>query len=245
MRGSRVTTAVLGAALLAAPATLTAPTAAQAAPSAMTAPAAAAAWAKPVPKGDVTSRVDVDGDGRGDLTTFRTISRDQETARYRLTVRTSRGKTSSLSFALPDYLDQPASDFWVGATGIDGVRGNEIVLDLIGGVGDATDIRTYAWRNGKLVLVPAAGSSSRFPNWPLMWVDFGRATGFTFSMGKSGIRYVTKHDLKASRSGRTFTGTNTLYRWSGNGWRKLKTTKVSVNRKVASSYTDLNGLTWR
>lgn len=210
-----------------------------------TATTPAASQPKPVPRGDVSSRVDIDGDGRGDVTTFRFVSRDGKNAYYRLSVRTARGKTARLPIVVQDLMDQPASDFWVGATGIDGIRGNEIVLDLVGGIGDATDIRSYAWRNGRLVTLPAAGSSGKRINWQVMWVDFGRAIGYTFSQGRSGIRYVTKHDVKGSASGRTFTGTNTLYRWSGKGWSKLSTKRVSVTRKVASSYTGLNGLIWR
>lgn len=205
----------------------------------------AARWPKPVPSGNVTSRVDVDGDGRPDTTTFRFVSSNGQRASYQLAMRTARGKTASLRILTDDLADQPASDFWIGATGIDGIRGNEIVLDLVGGVGDATDIRTYAWRNGKIVLVPAAGSSARWPDWHQMWVQYNAATGYTFSQDRKGVRYVVKHDVKGSASGRTFTGTKTTYRWLNTGWKALKVERISVSRKVADSFTGLNGLIWR
>lgn len=228
----RLLTTALTACTLAAPLVVAAPTSAH-----------AASEPKPVPAGNVTYRVDVDGDSRPDTVTFRLIARRESTDRFRLTTRTATGRSASLDVRAED-VDQKASDVWVGATGIDGMRGNEIVLNLVT-VGDATDIRSYAWRAGKIVPVAAPGRPARWPDWHLMWVDFGRANGWTFSQGRSGIRYVTYHDLKGSPSGRTFTGTNTLYRWQGTGWRKLSVKRVQVTRKVAASLTDLNGLVWR
>lgn len=100
---------------------------------------------KPVPRGHlVTSRADIDGDGRADTTTFRLVPpRGTSSSLYRLSVCTEKGQRAHLDFRL-GYEMQDASDFWMGMTGIDGRRGNEVVLDLVGGIGDATDIRSYA-----------------------------------------------------------------------------------------------------
>ncbi len=153
-----VASAAVGAA-----ATPAAPTRAAASPAEM--PAVSTSRPKPLPHGNVISRADIDGDGRRDTTTFRFVSTDGAKARYRLSVRTARGATASLIVVTDDYFKQPASDFWVGVTGIDGVRGNEIVLDLVGGVGDAADIRSYGWRNGRLANIRAAGSSGKRVDW--------------------------------------------------------------------------------
>ena len=200
---------------------------------------------KPVPRGNlVTSRADIDGDGRADTTTFRLVPpRGASSSLCRLSVRTATGQRAHLNFRL-GYEMQDASDFWMGMTGIDGHRGNEVVLDLVGGIGDATDIRSYAWRDGRLVLVPAAGSTRRWPNWELMWTDFGAARGYTFSQS-GGTRYVTRHDYRQVKGTNRFAGTDTRYRWSGSGWRKVSTTKVTVSRQVADTRTTLRGLTWR
>ncbi len=203
----------------------------------------AASEPKRVPHGNVTYRVDVDGDFKPDTVTLRLMALGYETDRYRLTMRTAKGRTASIDVRA--QTDVPvASDIWVGATGIDGVHGNEIVLNLLT-VGDASNIRAYAWRGGKIVVVPAAGRPTRWPNWHLMWVQYNQASGWTFSQSRSGIRYVTHHDLKGSSSGRTFTGTNTLYRWQGSGWRKVSVKRVQMSRQAAAALTDLNGLIWR
>ncbi len=194
----------------------------------------------------MTTRADIDGDGRPDVTSFRSIVRAGKRTGYELSVRTATRRTATTRIAIDDLgMDQPASDFWVGVTGIDGRRGNEIVLDLVGGIGDATDVRSYAWRDGHIVLVPAAGSTARWPNWQIGIVEFGHVLGYTFGVGPRGVRQVTKHDLKGSRSGRTFTGTHTLYRWSGDGWRRQSSKTVSVPRKAARAFSGLHGLTWR
>lgn len=240
-RTARLTTAALGAVLVALPGGVVGAAAAVAAQgAAVTRPAAPAA------RGDVTKRIDVDGDGRADTVTLRAVLRGGARAGYDLSVRTATGRTDRLRLPVDDLgIDRPASDFWVGVTGIDGVRGNEVVLDLVGGIGDATDVRSYAWRDGRIVLVPAAGSTARWPNWQIGIVEFGHVVGYTFGVGPRGVRQVTKHDLTASRSGRTFTGTNTLYRWSRDGWRRQSARPVSLPRKAASALSGLHGLTWR
>lgn len=204
---------------------------------------ASSAAPRPIPTGNVRYRADIDGDGRADTVTFRKVTTKRGQDYFRLAVTTARGKSASTTVST-DGFDKPASDYWVGVTGIDGIRGNEVVLDLVGGVGDATAILSYAWRNGRIVLVPAAGSPARWPDWDLMWVDFGQARGWTFSQQRS-VRYVVRHDLKVSSSGRFF-GTNTRYRWAGNGWQKVSSQKVSgLRRGEAAKLTDLNGLIWR
>ncbi len=221
--------------------TTTAPTTAT--PTTAAATTATSTAAKPVPAGNVRHRVDVDGDGRADTVTFRKVTTKRGLDYFRLAVTTARGATASTTVST-DEMGLPASTYWLGATGIDGVRGNEIVLDLVGGVGDATHILSYAWRGGRLAVVAAPDRPARWPDWDLMWADFGEARGWTFSQSGS-TRFVTKHDYKRSSSGR-FYGTDTRYRWASKGWQKVATTKVSGLRKAqADKVADLRGLIWR
>lgn len=202
-----------------------------------------AAIAKPVPEGNVRYRADVDGDGRADTITFTKVTTRRGLDYFRLTVRNARG-TSASTVVSTDSMELPASQYWVGVTGIDGIRGNEIVLDLVGGVGDATDIRSYAWRRARIALVAAPDRPARWPDWDIMWADFGAARGWTFSQSGR-TRFVTKHDYKRSSSGR-FYGTDTRYRWAAKSWQKMSTAKVSGLRKAqADKVADLRGLIWR
>lgn len=208
-------------------------------PSAGAAPAAVSRTTATV----VTHRVDIDGDGRADTVTLRLVS-SRERNGYRLAVRTATGRSSSQVVYADSFPGAPASDLWVGVTGIDGVRGNEIMLDQNAGIGDFPLLLTYTWRKGKLTLLPAPGGSTRFPGWSLVFPPF-RVSGYSFSM-KGSTRYVVHHALNPSPSGRTYSGTNTTYRWTAKGWQRVTTKKSGVvSRATADKMADLRGLIWR
>ena len=214
-------------------------TAAPATPARTTAPAATQA-AK-----TFTHRVDIDGDGRKDTVTLRLVSSRGDVNGYRLAVRTAKGRSSSLPVYVTENMNNPTPrDLWVGATGIDGVRGNEVMLDLGGGVGDFAWIHTYTWRNGKLTPLAAPNSTRTSRSWTVTFPPFP-VSGWTFSM-KGDTRYVVHHQLNASPSGRTYSGTNTTYRWTPKGWKKVSTAKSGVvSRKTADKMSDFRGLIWR
>lgn len=237
MRTRRLATHMLTAALVTLPLTTSSTGTAEAAQQ------TPAASTRIDPQGNVIKGGDIDGDGRWDVTTFTFIRDIGNGARFQLTVKTAQGRTASLPVTVRENLGEPAATRWLGLTGIDGIRGNEIVLNL--GVPEGSDVRTYAWRKGKLVLVPAAGGSGRSVDWPWEHPDFGRAVGFTFSQTKAGAREVVKHDFTASSTGHTFRGTNTRYRWVGSGWSRVSAAKATVSRKVATSYVGMSGLIWR
>lgn len=209
-------------------------------PSAGAAPAAVSRTTATV----VTHRVDIDGDGRKDTVTLRLVSSRGDLNGYRLAVRTAKGRSSSLPVYVDNMNDPTPRDLWVGATGIDGVRGNEVILDLGGGLGDFAWIHTYTWRNGKLTPLAAPNSTRTSRSWPVTFPPFP-VSGWTFSM-KGDTRYVVHHQLNASPSGRTYSGTNTTYRWTPKGWKKVSTAKSGVvSRKTADKMSDFRGLIWR
>lgn len=213
-----------------------------AAPAATAAPVMAPAAT--TASASVTKRVDIDGDGRADTVTLRLVSARGYTNGYRLSVRTAKGRTASLPVYVDNTSDPSAKDVWVGVTGVDGVLGNEVMLDLGGGLGDFGWFHTYTWRNGKLVPLAAPGSSRTSRSWPVTFPPFP-VSGWTFSM-KGSTRYVVHHQLNPSASGRTYSGTNTTYRWTSKGWKKVSTAKSGVvSRATAEKMSDFRGLIWR
>lgn len=81
-------------------------------------------------------------------------------------------------------------------------------------------------------------------SWTVAWPPFA-AQGFTFSTTR-GVRYVVRHDLAGSRSGRAFSGTHTTYRWTGRTWATVATKKSGIlTAKAAQRYSGFHGLVWR
>lgn len=215
-----------------------------AAPSATAAPSAAPA-ATTASK-SLTKRVDIDGDGRNDTVTLQLVSARGDKNGYRLTVRTATRRTSSRVVYVYNLNDATVNDIWVGASGFDGVRGNEILLDLGGGVGDFPNLITYTWRNGKLGVLVSPNGAARYPNWPITVPPFG-VSGYTFSM-KGSTRYVVHHELNPSKSGRgrSYSGIDTTYRWTPKGWKKVSSKRSGVlSAAAASKLGDFRGLIWR
>lgn len=123
--------AVATAAPTSAPATALTAAASPSAHVTRTAPTSGTAKAAPY-----VHKVDVDGDGRRDTVTLSLAGARGDKNLYRLSVWTAarRSAATTVAVAIDNHL--PPKDLWLGAADFDGVRGNEILLDLGGGLGD-------------------------------------------------------------------------------------------------------------
>lgn len=199
---------------------------------------AAAAKTAPVK----TSRADVDGDGRADTTTLTLASTKNGVHRYLLTSRTATGARASLTIPIEDG-GEDINAVWLGLAGVDGARGNEVVVN-ISPVGDGAPLRVYRWDRGRFSSVPAPGAP-RTHKYDWFVSDHPIEThGFTFSTRK-GTRYVVKHDLRSKSWTGPYRGTHTTYRWSKGTWSKVSTKSAGVlKQSVGAKYAGLSGLTW-
>lgn len=219
-----------------------APTPSSAAPT--TTPAARSADRAAAPTGPVKrSRIDIDGDGRADSTTFRKVGFNRGLHRFLLETRTATGRRARMSVTLPDEGTNLTTDYvWVGAAGVDGVRGGEVVLDLWT-VGDFPDVRVYTFRGGRFVNAPAPGS--RRSGW--MVANHGMlVAGYTFSTVR-GTRQVVAHELNGVQYGGPYRGTHTTYRWGRAGWVRVATRPSGLvpDATAQRHYSGLFGLRWR
>ena len=193
------------------------------------------------------SRIDVDGDGRADRTSLTKVATTRDDYTFRLAVRTAAGRSVNLPVKVPNYRDNvTAEEVWVGAAGVDGVRGGELILDLGGGVGDFPAEYVYTWRSGRLVTLRPPGARSGRTPWAIAdhWL---LVQGYTFSM-RRGVRYVVAHDLKNTSPGSTITyqGTHTTYRWARTSWVKVSSKPSGVLPESAhKKYASWHGLVWR
>lgn len=211
--------------------------------SAPTAPDAAGA----PPLKSVTRRVDVDGDGRLDTITVRTIWRRGYDCRFTVTVSPARGAAVTMPVRMPNCENHFGADgLWAGSADVDGQPGSEFMLDFGGYMGDFPWLHTYAVRGGKIVALPAPGSSNRLVSWDVVGPYPFPISGYTFST-RGGVRYVVHHELTPSRSGRTYTGTDTTYRWAGTSWARVSRAPAKpVSRAAAEKNVWLwHGITWR
>lgn len=199
----------------------------------------------------VTSRADIDGDGRPDTTTLSQVPTSRGHHRYVLRITTSGGVSTRIPMTIPFEIDPlPPKSLWVGAAHLDGVRGAELVLDVSPGVGDTPEELVYTWRKGRLVGAPAPnglawGKGSARNEWRIantLWA----ISGYTFAT-KGGVRQVTHHDLKGRMVGEkpVYAGRHTTYRWSAGTWRRVSSRPVrGLSEKAAVPFADWHGLRW-
>lgn len=192
--------------------------------------------------------IDMDGDGRADRTTFTKVRSTRDHHVFRLATRTARGRTASTLVYAPNNIDETgAADVWVGAAGVDGVRGGEIVVDLMGGVGDATHHVVYTMRSGRFTTLRAPGARSGRTAWNVVYFP-GVWAGYRFS-SSGGVRRVTATTVTPMNAYPPYTGytaTRTTYRWTASGWARSGSVRLTrLPEKAASSYAGWNGLIWR
>ena len=164
--------------------------------AATTAPAVASSAHSTV--GPVKStRIDVDGDGRADLTTFRQLPTRDGHLRFVLQTTTARGAGATMPVVLTDEgTNITTDDVWVGAAAVDGARGGEIVLDralaerLSVGVGDFVRVLGGRLRvSGEVEGTAAINGSYSFVAYPtLKRLLGGRAVlSYVFVRGRDGV----------------------------------------------------------
>ncbi len=200
------------------------------------------------PAAQSSARVDVDGDGRNDVTTLRKVGVRGSDHIFRLTTRTATKRTFSTDIRVPRERDDlKASEVWVGAAGVDGVRGAEVIVDRGGGVGDFPYSFVYTVRKGKWQLLLAPGAKSYRTNWSIANHP-AYVSGYEFTMSR-GIRRVIVTRLEqtsGSWDNPIYSGNRVTYRWVSGEWRHSSTVKVrNVKDKQAQEWSGWNGLIWR
>lgn len=206
--------------------------------------------AAPAASSALTSRADVDGDGRRDTITLvrRAVTPDEY--RFRLAVVTASGKRAIRDVLVPNYGDgslQPA-DVWIGTASVDGARGVEMAVERSGNVGDFPWPHLYTWRSGRIVPETAPGAPVGETGWTVA-NHFSLIQGYDIRTVK-GRRQVTATVLKGTfdpkRETATFRGTRTTYRWERGTWRKVSTHRTrTLSDPVAQRYAGWHGITWR
>lgn len=196
-----------------------------------------------------STRVDVDGDGRPDYTELKKVRVTRSFHIFRLTTKTATKRTFSTDIRVPRERDDlKASDVWVGAAGIDGVRGGEVIVDRGGGVGDFPYSFVYTVRKGKWQLLLAPGAKSTETNWNIANHP-AFVAGYEFSTGSNGVRRVIATTLQAEYGtwdDPIYGGKRVTYRWTNTGWRHSGTVNVKkVPDKQAQEWSGWNGLIWR
>ncbi len=203
----------------------------------------------------VTSRLDVDGDGRADRTTL-AVARAGEPSLLRLSARTAAGRTTSLVVRVADDAQvtqdpqappyQGPRSVWTGAGAVDGARGAEVVLDLDGSdVADRTQLTVYTMRGGTWRVLRAPGATNDRQGWHVGNHEHAKA-GYAFST-RAGVRTVVATRLTRAGDVRArFAGTRTTYRWAPTGWTKAGTRRVAgLTATRASRLSGLQGLALR
>lgn len=184
----------------------------------------------------ISQKADIDGDKRADTVTVTQLSERDYKFTFRLSVRTAAGRTASTLFTVNDNsyegLRGP-TDVFEGTSPMDGTRGDEIIIDLSGGAGEASFLRSFTWRNNKLVTLAAPGTT-KYPEWTYSWFPQAQL-GYTFSTVK-GKRHVVMHLVQGS------TVTHTRYVSKGTGWAKLSATRGNVTQKQANALAGWRGL---
>ena len=228
---------LLGGGLATAPSASATPTTGQ--------PASVAAAA---PKVYASTRADIDGDRRADTTILTRTGSIRRGYLYTITTRTARGARSAVSFRVEDG-GADARNVWWGTAGLDGERGNEIVVND-SPVGDGQFLTVFTWRRGALVKevrpggrTPRAGTTWVVANMP--WL----ISGYTFTTDRRG-RHVTHHQLAHVRGTKgKVSGTHTTYTWSTSRktWVKTSTRRSGLvdDPYAQRHYAGLVGVTLR
>ncbi|MDO5629840.1 MAG: hypothetical protein Q4G43_16120 [Mobilicoccus sp.] len=188
------------------------------------APLPATASAPPVRT--VTERADIDGDGRADRVqlTIERVAAGGTT--LRLTTRTAAGRTATTRIATE--VSEPGIDaraYWVGTAPLDGVPGEEVVLDLAGGIGDGHRHMVYTLRGGAWQRQLAPGARSFNTPWVISQHPAFGIAGYEFSTTGQTRRVVATR-LTPNADGTTFSGYRTMYRWGTHGWMSSGTTWI-------------------
>lgn len=208
----------------------------------------ASAAAESTPPVATSTNADVDGDGRADFTELKKIGIRSTDYIYRLSTRTATKRRFSTDIRVPRERDDlRTSEVWVGAAGVDGLRGAEIIVDRSGGIGDFPYNFVYTVRQGKWQLLLAPGAKSYRTSWSVANHP-AYVSGYEFTMNR-GIRRVVATRLQGlggSPEAPIYNGKRITYRWVSGEWRHSGTVTVkNVPDKQAQEWSGWNGLIWR
>lgn len=191
-----------------------------------------------------TLATDVDGDKTYDTVQLFDLGSDS----YRLTVTTTKGATSSVTFTSqlesPYHGDDPIDAIWYGASTLDGVKGSELVVNLLvrdesGRNGDFVALGVYTWRGGALVAEKAP--ASRLAKGWNKGTSNGHQQGYRF-FTRHGHRHVNVSDL-TRKSGLHPYWTGKIIRsvWRHGKWVKVSTRSYRATEGKALAYLGLTG----
>jgi len=176
----------------------------------------------------------VDGDNKSDTVKLFSLGANV----YKLQVTTNTGKISSAQFTSALPADEPTPFY--GAASLDGVKGKELLVKIWPASGFApVTLRTYTWREGKLV----AEAAPTAPNGKVWTFDDGtmRVYGHRFYTSH-GRRYVEAASLVQKTTSSPWTGKIVGSVWRNGKWVKTSTRSVKLSAKASIRYRGLSGV---
>lgn len=162
------------------------------------------------------ARTDVDGDGAADTVYYRVRSADVA----RVVVRTSSGQRLVRGLSTKFW---PRGQ-WYGATPLDGVPGDELVVGTwMGAHTPMFTVLTYRFGDLEVMDNPA-GIYGRL--WPID-AFYNGYLGWTRTVEDGEVRLTLRSVLRTGQT-KEFTGEAEHFRWAGNGWVRAGVEPISV-----------------
>ncbi|MFT4219268.1 MAG: hypothetical protein QM611_01950 [Microbacterium sp.] len=199
-------------------------------PAATAAPVAHAAALTAVPT-TVTAKVDVDGDGRKD----RVKVAKTGSSKYKVTVKTAKGRTASKTITSTAAANWGMHPFW-GSARLDKRKGSELLLATGGGDGLSSVVLT--WRNNKLVRQAAPRHRSYSAAYKYRWYTAGMTwanAGYRFYT-KNGKRYVQNYWIEQVTGSTKWRADIVTSKWTKKGWTRVSSKKVRLTATQAKKY---------
>ena len=153
-------------------------------------------------------------------------------------VRFARGGTDSIVIPVRDWMDHTYQDRpavpYSAAAQLDGIRGDEIVIDVDSTPASYARYLVVADHGGRLTLLPA-------PPRHTWWVGASVGTGGnTYDCGDGHLTAIDATPISKSRP--KYRIVSTSYRWANGGWQRLhRTVRVGsglTGRWVCNSLAD-------
>lgn len=175
-----------------------------------------------------TKRVDIDGDGRKDTVRLYKLS----ASKWRVTVKTAKGKHASKKFTSTIARDWGLKSPWVGPNRMDGRKGAELPFMISGG--DGVVFRVLTWRSGHLVNEPKLGGKSWYVGGPLP--EYQSYRFYTYNK----VRYAEVAWLTPGDSALKTCGADVKrYAWKSSKWVFVEQHTVPTAAGVCQRYPGL------